>query len=646
MTRQAFDSLVRRIEGRYAGRQAALERATTLWVAMGLASLLSWLLLVTSVGLLLFVLGVFAGPPHSVVLIVIGVPITLYGVFQAVHILRVDLTPPDGHLVAPGEAPALGLMLDGLRRDSQCRAFDEVRITMDFNAGVHEAPRLGLLGWPRTILEIGLPLAWAMSPDELKAILAHEFSHLSARHGRNVSRIYRLNRTWGNLFQRMQRPAGDSLARLSRSAITKFVNWYWPRLHARSLVLSRAHEYQADRDAARIAGTAAISTALWRIEGLSPWLTDRFWPEVLAKAAEWPEPPNDIVERLTAAIQTPPAPEDAELWIERGLNRATLHDETHPALLDRVRPMGLTADDLRRIGFPVAVRPSAAEVLLEDIVPAIERELSEEWRKNTLGPWRDRYRRAASEARRKAATSETAAPDALLSVDVNSLWETARNAVDLHGMALAAPLLRRLLDQDPNHDGAAVILGRHLGVAGNPEGEAMLTRVLTRNDETWMPKACEALQEVYRASGRMDLLREIDARLDRYESDLRDAQRERSTISAADTFVPHELTDEQLAPLRELLDSIPDVGAAWLARKELHYFPNRRLLVLCVRGAVTRWWSKNAERESTLVRRLAPKVELPGQVLVISRQGSFRNLARTIMRFPGAEVLRREETHN
>ncbi len=33
---------------------------------------------------------------------------------------------------------------------------------------VHELPRLGLLGWPRTILEIGLPLAEAMSPEELR----------------------------------------------------------------------------------------------------------------------------------------------------------------------------------------------------------------------------------------------------------------------------------------------------------------------------------------------------------------------------------------------------------------------------------------------------------------------------------------------
>ena len=65
MTRHDFDALVHRIEDRYAGRQAALERATTRWVALGLAGMLSWLLLVTTVGLVLFVLGAFARRPSA-----------------------------------------------------------------------------------------------------------------------------------------------------------------------------------------------------------------------------------------------------------------------------------------------------------------------------------------------------------------------------------------------------------------------------------------------------------------------------------------------------------------------------------------------------------------------------------------------------
>ena len=42
MTRQSFDALVERIEARYGDRPDALERTTALWVALGLAGIVSW----------------------------------------------------------------------------------------------------------------------------------------------------------------------------------------------------------------------------------------------------------------------------------------------------------------------------------------------------------------------------------------------------------------------------------------------------------------------------------------------------------------------------------------------------------------------------------------------------------------------------
>jgi Zn-dependent protease with chaperone function len=644
MTRQAFETLLRKIENRYQGRQSALEHATTLWIAFGLAVLLSWLVLITSSGVLCFAFGAIADPPFSVILIILGISLAIYGILQTRFLLRVELAPPEGYLLVSDKNSPIGSMLDGLRSDLQCRPFDEIRISLALNAAVYELPRLGLLGWSKTVLEIGYPLACVMSPEELKAILAHELVHISERHGLRSGRIGRLNRRWGNLFQGMQKPAGSRFTRMTRSAIVKFVDWYWPRLHARSLVLSRLQEFQADREASKIAGNRAIATSLWRLEGLNPWLSERFWPEIHARISEWPEPPVDIAVRLREALQTPPPAEDATLWTDRALVRATLPDETHPAFLDRAQALGLTADDLRRIGFLNAARPSAAETLLGDVVPAIETELSESWRKANRGSWRDRYRRAASMARRQGTTTTVISTSDLVqapSNSVQSLWETACDVVNLQGFAPALPLLKQVLERDSSHDGASVILGRHLAVAGDPEGEAMLNRVLLGEHENWIPRACEALQEVYRASGRLDRLREIHARLDRHESDVKAAQVERSRITASDAFLPHGLDEDQLAPLRELLASMPTLGTAWLVRKKLQHFPSRPLFVLCVRATDTGWWASNDDRESDLKRRLIPKVELPGQVLVIVRQGSFRALAQKCMKAPEGLVYRR-----
>src|SRR5262245_25782628 len=172
MTRQEFDALVRRIEGRYAGRQAALERTSTAWVVLGLSAIASWIGVLLALGALAFVLGVMIAPPGGIVAIGLGVVLIVFAVTQAGLFLLVDQVPPDGRLLRAGEAPALAALLDSLRRDLQCRPFDEVRISMDFNAGVREIPRLGVFGWPRTILEIGLPLATMLEPGELRAILA------------------------------------------------------------------------------------------------------------------------------------------------------------------------------------------------------------------------------------------------------------------------------------------------------------------------------------------------------------------------------------------------------------------------------------------------------------------------------------------
>src|SRR5215208_2494823 len=141
MTRQEFDALVRSIETRYAGRQAALERTSTAWVALGLAAIASWLCILFVLGALSFALGVLLEAPGSLFCLGIGVALIVFAITQAGLFLLVDRDPPEGRVLRPGEAPALWALLDSLRRDLRCRPFDEVRISMDLNAGIREVPR-------------------------------------------------------------------------------------------------------------------------------------------------------------------------------------------------------------------------------------------------------------------------------------------------------------------------------------------------------------------------------------------------------------------------------------------------------------------------------------------------------------------------
>ena len=71
------------------------------------------------------------------------------------------------------------------------------------------------------------------------------------------------------------------------------------------------------------------------------------------------------------------------------------------------------------------------------------------------------------------------------------------------------------------------------------------------------------------------------------------------------------------------------------------YFPQRPLFVLCVRRKSARWWLKQPDRDRDLVRQLSPRIELPGQVLVIAPYGPYSRLARKVMAVPNADVFRR-----
>ena len=338
-----------------------------------------------------------------------------------------------------------------------------------------------------------------------------------------------------------------------------------------AFVLSRAQEYQADRIAAEIAGAPAMASALWRMECLNPWFSERFWPELYREATHLPEPP-EILDRIRSALQSPPAPDDAARWTARGLSRTTGNDDTHPALCDRVAALGLSVEEMRKAGFPVPVRLSAAYLLMEPDLNAIERDLTANWQKNNGAAWRDRHRRAATEARRAAPDDrETLAGPRPAAVA--AFWESARETVDLQGLPAAESLLRQVLDQDPAHSGATVLLGFHLLKVGDPNGESLLWRVTEGADPRWVGQAFQALQDHYRATGQTERVREVRTRHDRHEADIAASQRERSRIEPTDTFLHHGLTLQQLEPLQHALAVRNDCGTAWLVAKEASPFP-------------------------------------------------------------------------
>src|SRR5581483_3323176 len=153
ITQEEFGTLVARLEGQ-ARRDPGAYRLRVIALALGgygyFAIVLSFLLalLVLAVALPLY-LKAFAALKFTI-------PLGAF-IWLALKALWVRLPPPEGYELRRDDAPALFALIDDLRRKLRSSRFHRVLITGEFNAGVTQVPRLGVLGLHRNYLTIGLP---------------------------------------------------------------------------------------------------------------------------------------------------------------------------------------------------------------------------------------------------------------------------------------------------------------------------------------------------------------------------------------------------------------------------------------------------------------------------------------------------------
>ena len=179
MSDEEFAVLVGRLEQQARRNPARYKTRVLLMALLGNAYLGLMLLLIAAC--LLAALASIAMLKAAGAKIALVVGVFLWMVLKA---LWVRIPPPEGAEVTARQAPELFAMIEELRRALGAGRFHHVLVTDDFNAGVVQAPRLGLFGWHRNYLLIGLPLAKALGIEQFKAVLAHEFGHLAKGHGR------------------------------------------------------------------------------------------------------------------------------------------------------------------------------------------------------------------------------------------------------------------------------------------------------------------------------------------------------------------------------------------------------------------------------------------------------------------------------
>lgn len=545
--------------------------------------------------------------------------------------LFVRMESPEGHAISRQQCPELFAEIDSLRTQLNSPAFHRVLLTSDHNAGVVQIPRLGVFGWHRNYLILGLQLLQGVTVEEFRGILAHEFAHLSGSHGKFGAWIYRLRRTWERIF--------DQLAKQGQGAkiLTKFLDWFWPKFNAHAFVLSRVQEYEADRVAARLTSSEAMATGLIRTQVQGRWLDEKYWPDVFAQTKQQERPPEQPFRDLAAGIANLAAHPDASRWLTQAFHIDTNNLDTHPCLKDRLRALPALPDTISHNSPPSSLPEFAgesADTLLGSKREALIDAVTVQWLELIAPAWKERH-----EATRKL-TEELAKLEESGESTVEGLWKKVRVIIDRDGDEKAGDLLAQILAMEPKHAGANFIRGRMLLTSDDATGVEHLEAAMAA-DQSLTHAACEELYGYFSRTGQKDKLRPLENRLDQHGEVSELANAERSSAGPNDRLLPPELTEAELKSVSTICSGHEGIVAAYVVQKQVQHFPETPMFLVLLR-IPTPWWKPRTQRTVLkVVNTVADGIEVRGNWLVFSEEDDRRQLCKKIRETPGSCVYTR-----
>jgi Zn-dependent protease with chaperone function len=610
MTHDEFDSLVFRLEQVARSQPGGYRFRVLLLALLGNAYISAIILLLVSL-LLALAASVLVLKALAVKFILI-IGVFLWVVLKA---LWVKVPPPDGTEISERDAPQLFAMIDDLEQQLDAPPFHKVLITDDFNAGVVQAPRLGVFGWYQNYLLIGLPLMKSLTEEQFKAVLAHEFGHLAKGHGRMSNWIYRLRLRWSRLMSVLEQSEskGSFLFR-------PFLNWYAPYFNAYSFPLARANEYEADATSVRLTSPAAAAQALTGVDVIGSYLYERYWPQIHRQADELPQPRFAPYSGMAKGVASELDPKATYKWLQRALQESTTSDDTHPALTERLKAIGQS---------PHLAPPQpgqAADRLLGMALERITETFDQQWQQSIQPRWEERYQEV-QEGRQSLAQLE-----AKLESDTELTLQEAFDRACLTESYGAGPekalvQFRELHQRKPDDP----VLCYHLGMRmlnNDEDGAVALVERAMDIDEAYVVHGAEALRDYYWRHGSEEQAHVWYQRWVERTNIEAEEERERNEVRLEDKFERHGLSDETLAELRGQLKLVPGLRKAWLVRKRVKHFPERPMYLLgyaASRSFIS--WS-NKQRIAEVLEQIKDNVTFPGETLILSVEGGNYRFGR------------------
>lgn len=529
--------------------------------------------------------------------------------FLVLKALWIRIPPPEGILLSREQAEPLFTALDGIRQRLNAPKIHEILLDNSFNASIMQRPRLGIFGWQKNYLLIGLPLMHALSSEQFTAVLAHEYGHLSGAHGKFGAWIYRIRQSWQALMENLavNQSWGMFLFR-------RFFNWYIPFFTAYSFVLARRHEYEADRSSAEIAGAKTVAQALIIIEIQAEFLTTKFWINLQKLADKYPQPPalypflsNSLHKNYKQAA-----------FMQAGLNKAlalrTDSLDTHPALRERLAALDETAT------IPTAFTKSAAQVLLAPAFEALQNKISQQWQVQTGNAWQTRYEYVQRMTQQMQVLQTKDLKTPLMS---DELFQLAQNSLEFSGDKAAFPLFKRLLNNPKFATQAYFHVGRILLDNQQEKGIACIEKAV-KQDASLLIAAYSKIVEFLEKQATTAAIKPYQQKIQARALLEQQAREERQQLPRSnETILPHDLSAAQLTALAKQFALEPTIKQVFIGRKNVQFLPENPLYIIGIKR--TFGW-RSAGADFTFLKRLSNILTIPVQYMPVVFNGHFPQL--------------------
>ena len=622
MTQQQFDELVSRLEQEASSNPAGYKLKLGAFASLGYLYVLA--VLVGLVGVIaLLIYGATASTGLLLIAKKLIIPIVVL-IGLVLKAMWVKLEPPTGLKLKRKQFPELFRVIDEVRKVTKAPKAHEVLLTSELNAAIVQIPRLGLFGWQKNYLILGLQLLEVMTLDEFKAVLAHEFGHLSGAHGRFGAWIYRVRAAWARLNESLRQEE-----HIASFLFVPFFGWFAPTFAAYSFVQARQQEYEADALAAETVGADVIGNALVRLDVKAQDLEQNYWPKLYARAEAQPEPdaaPYSTLLQSNRRGFLPQAKEQLQVALQRETNTA----DTHPSLSDRIAALNASAS------LPPPLDTSAAEAVFGNSLDDLLKHFDSEWRAEVADWWQQRFEYAKNGKDRLLAFSQRGI-DAL---STDELFDYAQVTEEFGEEAQALCLYRAVVDRDSTHLGGRYAVGRMLLQADDEQGLGILEKLMDETPHAIQP-ACNVIVGYLERNGREG---ETQPYVDRYwaQQEHQDTvDRERGEVRPDDDFVPHRMKAESLAELTAILSASGKVKTAYLVEKRLQH-SDAPLFILGIQASGWSFGRGSAKSGAELVQELAQQVTLEEEIILFPLHSENSGFKKLIRKVEGAKIFPRE----